>query len=283
MTSPANASAPGSSANLGPGFDTLALALEIRCTVTAETSDHWLVEHLGEHRPPNVESDGVLVAARKAIGDDNPLKISVSNDIPLGKGLGSSAAAFVAGTAAALRAVHGDAAPDHVFRIAGELEGHADNVAAAVYGGLVLVPAEGMPMRLPIHPSLRFVIGVPETQLPTTAARTAVPNSFSREILVRSLARVSSLTAGLITADPGLLAAAHGDEIHEGPRTDLSPEVDNLSRVAKSAGALHAARSGAGPAVIAVAGPESVAAIERAFAENGATPLTLSIASTGLV
>ena len=97
------------------------------------------------------ESDGVLVAARQAVGD-RPLALSVETEVPIGKGLGSSAAAFVAGAAAALRAIGDDAAPDRVFRIAAELEGHADQPGAAVYGGLVVVPAEGLPIRLPSPP-----------------------------------------------------------------------------------------------------------------------------------
>lgn len=283
MISQATASAPASSANLGPAFDAMALALEVRCVVKAEPADSWEVDHVGPNRPAPGESDAVLIAARMAVGDDAPLRLTVDNAIPIGKGLGSSSAAFVAGVAAALRALGTQVNPDHVFRVAADLEGHDDNVAAAVYGGLVLVPAEGMPVRLPIHPSLQPVVAVPPTRLSTKTARTAVAGSFSREITVRSLARVAALTAGLITADPELLAAAHGDEIHESVRADLSPEVEQMIAIARGAGAFHAARSGAGPSVLALVGREGVDELVSALEELGVDALQPGVATTGLV
>lgn len=283
MISQATASAPASSANLGPAFDAMALALELRCVVKAEPADSWGVEHIGSNRPAPGESDAVLIAARMAVGDEVPLRLTVDNAIPIGKGLGSSSAAFVSGVAAALRAVGSEANPDHVFRVAADLEGHDDNVAAAVYGGLALVPAEGMPVRLPIHPSLHPIVAVPPTRLSTKRARTAVAASFSREVTVRSLARVAALTAGLITADPELLAAAHGDEIHESVRADLSPEVEQMVAIARGAGAFHAARSGAGPSVLALVGSDGVDDLVSALEELGVDTLQPGVATTGLV
>ena len=211
------------------------------------------------------------------------MAIAVENNVPLGRGLGSSAAAFVAGAAAALRAVGEDASPDRVFRIAADMEGHADQAAAAVYGGLVLIPAEGMPMRLPIHPSLRPIVAVPETRLPTTKARAVLPTSYPRDVMIRSLARMAALTAGLTTGDPEMLAAAHGDEVHEAPRVELSPEVAELIDVARRAGALHAARSGAGPSVIALATHETAGKVAAAFAEWGAGVIDDAVETTGLI
>lgn len=282
MSEPAIASAPASTANLGPAFDCMALALAPRCVVSAEPAESWHVEHTGVHRPGDAEGDGVLTAARHAVGD-RPLSLRVETDIPIGKGLGSSAAAFVAGTAAALRAIGDEAAPDRVFRLATELEGHADQTAAAVYGGLVLVPAEGLPIRLPFHPSLRPVVAIPETRLPTWEARAVLAHEFPRDVLVRSLGRVSALTAGLITGDPGMLAAAHGDEIHEAPRAPMSPEVGHLIEVAKRAGAFHAARSGAGPSVVAFASYEAAERVAGAFVESGAVVINETIETTGLI
>ncbi|MEX1038127.1 MAG: homoserine kinase, partial [Acidimicrobiia bacterium] len=279
MTSQATASAPASSANLGPAFDSMALALELRCVVKAEPSDTWAVDHIGSHRPAGSESDAVLIAARMAVGDENPLRLTVDNAIPIGKGLGSSSAAFVSGVAAALRATDGEPNPDHVFRVAADLEGHDDNVAAAVYGGLILVPAEGMPVRLPIHPSLHPVVAVPPSRLSTKTARSAVAASFSRDVTVRSLARVAALTAGLITADPELLSSAHGDEIHESVRADLSPEVERMIRIARSAGAFHAARSGAGPSVLALVGQDGLADLVSALEEEGFDALQPGVAT----
>lgn len=279
----ASASAPATSANLGPGFDCLALALEIRCAVKASRSDEWSVEHIGRYRPGPGEEDRVMSAARRIIGSAFPLSLQVDADIPLGKGLGSSAAASVAGVAAALRLTGEELSPDRVYRQAVELEGHADNVAAAVYGGLALVPAEGLPLRLPIYPALQVVIGVPGHHLPTEHARSVIDLAHPHDRVLRSLSRVSALTAGLITGDPALLGAAHGDEIHERARDGISPEVAGLIDVAKGAGALHAARSGAGPSVIAICTAETREKVAEAFVAEGVEVLTPRLATTGLV
>jgi homoserine kinase len=279
----ATASAPATTANLGPAFDCMALGIEMRCIVKASQSEQWEVDHVGRFRPSGDEDDGVLSAARAVIGEDRPLLLQVDSDIPIGKGLGSSAAAAVAGIAAALRTVGDEPDPDHVYRLASTMEGHSDNVAAAVYGGLTLVPAEGMPIRLPIHPSLRIVVAVPDRSLPTGEARQVVEQSHPHDRVLRSLSRVAALTAGLITGDPALLGAAHGDEIHELPRDAISPEVGRLIDVGRTAGALHAARSGAGPAVMAICHHDDVDSVAAAYRQAGVEALTPHLATTGLV
>lgn len=238
--------------------------------------------HLGDHRPVDIEHDGVIAAARRAIGE-RPLQLEVDNQVPLARGIGSSAAAFVSGAAAAIRAVGDEATPDRVFRVAADMEGHADQAAAAVYGGLVLAPAEGMPVRLPFHPSLRPVVAVPDTRLATQEARAILPASYTRSVVIRSVARTAALTAGLITGDPELLTAAHGDEIHEAPRDAMSPEVSKLIDVAKRSGALHAARSGAGPSVVAIATAETVDQVADAFREWGVEVIADPVETSGLI
>lgn len=225
----------------------------------------------------------VISAARRVVGDSFPLSLQVDAEIPIGKGLGSSAAASVAGIAAALRLSGERPNHDHVYRLAVELEGHADNVAAAVYGGLALVPAEGMPLRLPIHPVLQVVIGVPARHLLTEQARRVIDPAHPHDRVLRSLSRVAALTAGLITGDPALLGAAHGDEIHEKPRDEISPEVAGLIETGKRTGALHAARSGAGPSVIAFCTSDTREKVAAAFTEAGVEVLTPQLATTGLV
>lgn len=282
MSETSSASAPATTANLGPGFDILALALGPRCVVHARVADEWSIDHVGSHRLEVGETDGVVAAAMRAIGDQ-PLALEVENAVPMGRGLGSSAAAFAAGAAAALRAVGDDAAPDRVFRIAAEMEGHADQAAAAVYGGLILIPAEGMPIRLPIHPSLRPVAAVPDTKLLTSQARAVLPSTYPSDVVKRSLARMSALTVGLITGDPGMLAAAHGDEIHETFRDALSPEVGEMIKVARRAGALHAARSGAGPSVVAWTNQETTKRVVDALTSWGAKVIDSGVDTAGLI
>ena len=134
-----------------------------------------------------------------------------------------------------------------------------------------------------MHPSLRPVVAVPEKRLPTAEARAVLPSSYDRDVTIRSMGRVAALTAGLTTGDPELLAAAHGDEIHESWRNALSPEVAELIEIARRAGAFHAARSGAGPSVVALVTHERAAAVAGAFAAWGANVIDDPVETTGLI
>jgi homoserine kinase len=247
----AEASAPASSANLGPGFDTLALALELRCRVVAELAADWQVEHEGRNSPGPASQDAALAAAQLAVGVDRPLHLRVRSDIPVARGLGSSAAVRAAGALAAWRAAGLEPALDQVFELVAGLEGHADNAAATVFGGLQAVTVAGRAHALALHPDLVPVVAVPDSALLTSDARAALPDSFSRQAAVGSLQRVVALIEGFRTADPVLLAAATGDEIHEGPRTSLNPIAAELIEAAIGGGALFACWSGAGPSVLA--------------------------------
>ena len=248
----AEASAPASSANLGPGFDCLALALELRCVVRAEPSSEWSVAHDGHERIDPDSEDSVMTAARLAVGADRPLALTVTNAIPIGKGLGSSSAALAAGALAAWRAMGESHPMERLYELVAEMEGHPDNAAAAVYGGLVLVDALGQPHRLPWNPRFSPLVLVPAESLSTRKARTVLPASYTRGAVISSVARATSLVAGLLAGDPDLVRASGGDEIHEAPRNAFVPEVAKRIRAALDAGAVHAAWSGAGPSVIAI-------------------------------
>lgn len=245
----AEASAPASSANLGPGYDTLALALDLRCRVAATPAAQWSIVHHGPERYEGLHGeDAILFAARRM--SERPLALEVWNHIPLCRGLGSSAAALAAGFMAAGRAAGADPTQDDIFDLVAEIEGHPDNAAAAAYGGLVGF-SEGRVLELELSDRWRIVAGVPGDHLPTSDARKVVPEHVEMAVVSRSLGRTVALVEGLRTGDEAVLAAAGGDELHEQPRASLNPLADRMSEAARKAGAAHACWSGAGPSVLA--------------------------------
>ena len=281
----AEASAPASSANLGPGFDCVAIALDLRCGVVAETASDWSVEHVGAHRPEPGSKDAVLAAARLAVGD-RPLRLVVDNQIPIGRGLGSSSAAMAAGALAAWRAAGVDPALETVFALVGEMDGHLDNAAAAVYGGFVIADAHGRVHRLPWNPIFAPIALIPFDTFSTTEARSVLPPTYLRSTVVASVARMASLVAGLLSGDPDLLRSAGGDEIHEGPRGSHRPEVAKRIQVALDAGAVHAAWSGAGPTVLAIveaSDRDRVCGTLQEWLAGEVSVECLDVASTGVV
>ena len=259
------ASAPASSANLGPGFDTLALALNLRCEVRAEVARTWSIRHCGpEVYRGNADDDAILAAGRNV--SRRPLRIEVSNYIPLCRGLGSSAAAFASGTLAAHRANGEDPGHDELFRCVKELEGHPDNAAAAIYGGLVAV-VDGSVIHPAMSPDLVPVVAVPGFELRTSDSRKMIPRSVAVETAVRTIGRLAALLEGLRTASGQMLSLAVGDEIHEAPRTACNPHARRLMATALESGALHACLSGAGPSVLCLALRADTASVILALKE----------------
>lgn len=264
------ASVPASSANLGPGFDTLALALDLRCEVRAYPAGEWSVTHTGPQPyagPP--DGDAVLAAARRV--SERPLRLEVSNRIPLCSGLGSSAAAHAAGALAGLRAAGEDPDHDRLFAYVKDLEGHPDNAAAAVYGGLVAVVAASV-VSLTLSPELVPVLAAPGFEMPTPDARKAVPAEVGVEAVVRTLGRVTALVEGLRTGSARLLDLARGDELHETPRAALHPGAARLMEGAAAAGARYVCWSGAGPSVLALAHRQDAARIADAIESSMTDP-----------
>jgi homoserine kinase len=213
------------------------------------------------------------------------MRLAVSSEIPVARGMGSSAAAYAAGALAAWRATGVEPDSQRVFELVADLEGHADNAAAAVFGGLQAVTIAGGVQRMALHPDLVPVVAVPEAVLLTGDARAALPHSYSRPAVVRSLQRAVALVEGLRTADAALLASALGDEIHEAPRTRLNPVAAELIEAALTAGALFACWSGAGPSVLAIAlsarRPDIVVSLESALNGRGLV-LTPDLADSGI-
>ena len=148
------------------------------------------------------------------------------------------------------------AGPAKVFSIVTELEGHADNAAAAVFGGLVIATPDGI-QKLALHESLQPVVGIPNAKLSTAEARAALPPEIDRAVVVRSLARLAFLLQGLQDGNPDVLAHAIGDELHEIPRAELSPVTQEMMVAAHHAGAVHVCWSGAGPTALAFATPQN--------------------------
>jgi homoserine kinase len=254
------ARAPASSANLGPGFDTLAVALDCYVSVEVEPAPSLSVHSEGEGS--GLFDDASHLAARVAaevLGHDR-IAVTVRSQIPLARGLGSSAALAAAAAAAA--------GADDPFAVAAAYDGHPENAAASVFGGLVAATTvEGRPVHvpLPLAGDLAFVAIVPDRDLATPEARQVLPETITRADAVFNLGRMGLLVGGL--ADPGhLFAAATDDRIHQPARTALFPEAPPLLRGLVEAGALAASWSGAGPTLIGVVRSGSVDAV-RAGAE----------------
>lgn len=280
----ASASAPASSGNLGPGFDTLGLAFELRCRVTAELATEWSSVHVGPHKLPAGAVDGVLLAAQAVT--EQPLRLTVSNEVPLSRGLGSSSAATAAAAASALATVEGFVDTARVYELVAEFEGHGDNAAAAVYGGFHAVDSNCQPLALELHPDWVFVAAIPDYHLSTSEARAALPPHVDRPLVVRNLGRLIALIEGLRTGDTETLARAGGDELHELPRAAMHERAADLISRATDAGAAHAAWSGAGPTVLALCKEAAVQdvseGLEKALDGQGRVA-RLAVATRGLI
>lgn len=274
------ASAPGSAGNVGPGFDCLALALDLRCTVTAHRAKEWAVVSGGEEL--EVTRDHLVLKAGRA-ASDRPLRLEVESDIPQAHGLGSSAAVAVAAYAAAARAGGREPTDDELFEAVTRFEGHADNAAASIFGGLVAA-APGRYTHLPVHPDLVPVVGIPDVELATIDARRALPDEVSLGAAARNLARTVFLVDGIRTGYAATLAGAAGDELHEDPRRHLSPITGEMIVAARNAGARHACWSGAGPTALALVTPveqDAVLAALRDVLGEGGRVAVLAVATEG--
>ena len=209
------------------------------------------------------------------------MRLTIDNEIPRSRGLGSSAAVMVAGAAAALRAMGKEPQSEALYELVAAIEGHGDNAGAAVYGGLVAV-ADGTLRHLELSPRLSFVFGVPDEPLKTAKARMALPETMSRRAGARNVARMAFLVEGLRTGDATALARAQGDEIHENHRADLSPLTGEMMAAALAAGAFHTAWSGAGPTAIAVSGdPAPVLSALQAVLGDRGRAMELSVDNSG--
>ncbi|MDI3341180.1 MAG: homoserine kinase [Sphaerobacter sp.] len=266
---------PASSANLGPGFDILAVAVGLYLEVEAHAAS-------GEPRVvvgPDLHGGGDLVVEgvrRVAAAAGRPVpgcRLHVRSDIPIARGLGSSAAALIAGLLVGNHLLGDPLDRAGVYRLACEAEGHGDNVAAALFGGVALaVPtADGIHYQpLTLGRPLRAVVFVPEQTAFTCEARAVVPDTVARVDAVANAARCALLVLALTGGRLELLAEAMDDRLHQPYRTRIFPYLPTLIAAARAAGAAGACLSGAGPSVLALAEPDRAAAVRVGLADAAA-------------
>jgi homoserine kinase len=234
---------PASSANLGPGFDCMAAAVGLHLQLEVRETGQFSIE---TDLPVARGRENLCVRAFEALHPADGFTFQIASDIPLSGGLGSSAAAIVAGLMAA----------DHLFELdadllalATELEGHPDNVAAALNGGFVIC-ADGAATRFDPPTGLEAIAVVPEQPVRTQAAREALPEEVPFSDAVYNVAHTALLTLGLSRGDWDLVARGLHDRLHQSRRAPLFPRSYELALRAPELGALGASISGAGPTVL---------------------------------
>jgi len=275
---------PATTANLGPGFDTLGLALsvydELTVTVRDEPGVTVTVVGVGAGEDPTDESNLVarsIAHVFETLGYELPgLEILAHNSIPHGRGMGSSGAAIVSGIMAAKGLLEGTVEIDsnELLSLATALEGHPDNVAPALFGGLTIawVTPDGPQFKkLIVHRGVSPLVAVPAATMSTALARSLQPESVPHEDAIFNVSRSALLIAALIQS-PELLLAATEDKLHQSYRAGAMPETDSLIRMLRAHG-LAAVVSGAGPSLL-VLGSDPAQRLRAAelIAEHSTTP-----------
>jgi homoserine kinase len=255
---------PATTANLGPGYDCLGMALDIWNTVeirsTRRAATRVVVNGMGNGELPEDETNLVCRSMakvwRRTGYDAPPLEIICDNQIPLKRGLGSSSAAIVGGMVAANLALGKPLSDAALLKMVVEMEGHPDNVAPALLGGLRIVGVEeGLPFTVPISvpAGLMAVLFVPEVTISTLDARAVLPSRVSREDAVHNIARVAMLVNALNAGRMNDLDYATRDLLHQPYRQKLFPAMKLIFSGAMDGGALGVFMSGSGPTVLALA------------------------------
>jgi homoserine kinase len=258
---------PATSGNLGPGLDTLALAMnwwnefEFAQGVSTDTVsiDGEAAADLDDRAGQTVlaAADGVYAAARAGVRP--PWRVHITANIPVAKGLGSSATAIVAGALAANHMLGQPLPIQRLVRLAATLDGHPDNVAAALLGGLVLTYRDRRDQvgaaALPLGADVQVVLAIPEMSLPTRTARDVLPRAVPLDDAIANLGFSGLMVAGLMLGRLDCLADACQDRLHQPYRAHLVPGLGAAVRVALEAGAYAAMLSGAGSAVLALTAP----------------------------
>jgi homoserine kinase len=268
---------PASSANLGPGFDCMAAALALRLELEVIETGEFAVE---SDLPVPTGRDNLVVRAFEKLHPADGFTFRIRSGIPLAGGLGSSAAAVVAGLMAADHLFELDA---DVLALASELEGHPDNAAASLHGGFV-VCADGQATRIEPPTGLETLVVVPDRPVQTQAARALLPAQVTMQDAVFNIAHGALLTLGLARSDWDVLARGLQDRLHQRRRAELFPRSFELALRARELGALGATISGAGPSVLMWCFYEQTGAVAEALGpeiEGWATLLRASFEPQG--
>ena len=279
--------APATTANMGPGYDCLGMALDVWNTIEVEVLDSGepVVEVTGEGAGElGTGRDNLVYRSMEFLfqdaGQEMPLvRIRCDNAIPLARGMGSSAAAIAGGLVAANAICSQDYTPNDLLEMAATIEGHPDNVAAAVLGGMQLVISDktGEGSRLyavsiNVPPELRAVVFVPQVRIATEDARAVLPEKITVADAVHNMGRIGLLVASMTTNHPEYLAIATQDLLHQPYRQPLFPAMKVIFKAALDAGALGVFLSGSGSTVLALTqGREMTVAYEMAEAARQAS------------
>ena len=267
--------APATSANLGPGFDCLSLALDVANVVQAWPADRVSVEVVGEgsgQLPTDATNEvyRAVASAFAARGQQPPLlRLRCANVIPPTRGLGSSSAARASGLLLGNALLDDPLSLDELLRLGAEQEGHPDNIAACLLGGVQVCVTTNRGVehcRVPVAVPLRAVVFVPDFPMDTHRARGLLPREVSVETAVYNISRASMLVAALATGRTDLLRTATEDAIHQLPRAQVFPALPGLLKAALDAGAYGAFLSGAGSSVLAFADAERAESVGAALA-----------------
>lgn len=250
--------APASTANLGPGFDSIGLALDLQLTIHVSHAEKWHVEYCNEgYNHLSGATDNLIVKAALHAADKlgrtlPPAKLVVDTEIPLGRGLGSSASAIAGGIEICSRLLGIDIPMEQKVAIGTELEGHPDNISAAIMGGLTISYAEEMDLEVVHIPKVAIgvVMMVPAVEFLTTESRELLPDKLPYQASVQSSAAANVLTAALMQKDWQMAGRMmEKDAFHEPFRQSRFPDFDKIRKACHSAGAYGSAISGAGPSL----------------------------------
>ena len=253
---------PASTTNLGPGFDVLGLALQLYSKVTLETTEtetQVIVKGVDADKIPSTPEHIAFQAVELVFdrsGSKRPkgFKLEIENGIPAIRGLGGSGTAILGGLLTANALCGTPFSEPELLNFATELEGHPDNVAASLYGGIVVSAQESTEVhtvRLTCPPILSIVLAIPDFPLSTEQARNVLPTSVNYADAVYNTSRSTLLIASIVTSQFQMLRIAMKDRLHQPYRTSLIPGFNDVAEAATNAGALSVALSGAGPTIAA--------------------------------